>query len=155
MSDQESINILSSLVPPLNLNGEDTASKVQQVPKVSPGPAAPLPLSSGCPFLNGSGAGRQNFARNASNNSQASQASNTSRPGLTRNPEWQTSISVASEEIPYTDYLCLDKVLNAQFPLSQKYGKLAHDEHLFIIVHQGIIAILSHDLKLKLNLSSL
>ena len=56
---------------------------------------------------------------------------------MTKNPEWQTSISVATEDVPYDDYLRLDKVLTAQYPLSKKYGKNVHDEHLFIIVHQS------------------
>lgn len=37
----------------------------------------------------------------------------------------------------YGDYLGLDKVLNAQEPVSKKYGELAHDEHLFIVIHQA------------------
>jgi tryptophan 2,3-dioxygenase len=36
----------------------------------------------------------------------------------------------------YGDYLQLDKLLSAQSPWSEKYGRPAHDEHLFIIVHQ-------------------
>lgn len=36
----------------------------------------------------------------------------------------------------YGDYLQLPKILNAQEPESQKYGKAAHDETLFIIIHQ-------------------
>eukprot|EP00301_Raphidiophrys_heterophryoidea_P013180 c20537_g1_i1.p1 GENE.c20537_g1_i1~~c20537_g1_i1.p1 ORF type:complete len:399 (+),score=98.45 c20537_g1_i1:51-1199(+) len=36
----------------------------------------------------------------------------------------------------YHDYLALDKILNAQFPETKKKGKEAHEEHLFIIVHQ-------------------
>jgi hypothetical protein len=52
-------------------------------------------------------------------------------------PEWQTSKSVAIEPISYKDYLQLDKILNAQHPLSAKYDTLVHDEHLFIIIHQG------------------
>lgn len=36
----------------------------------------------------------------------------------------------------YGDYLQLPKILNAQEPESQKYGKTAHDETLFIIIHQ-------------------
>ncbi|WP_018624673.1 tryptophan 2,3-dioxygenase family protein [Kangiella aquimarina] len=37
----------------------------------------------------------------------------------------------------YPDYLQLDKLLDAQHPESQKYGAEAHDETLFIIVHQA------------------
>ena len=36
----------------------------------------------------------------------------------------------------YQDYLNLEKILNSQHLLSQKYGHSAHDEMLFIIVHQ-------------------
>lgn len=37
----------------------------------------------------------------------------------------------------YGDYLQLPKILNAQAPESAKYGKPAHDETLFIIIHQA------------------
>ncbi len=37
----------------------------------------------------------------------------------------------------YGDYLQLDKILSAQAPESAKYGDEAHDETLFIIVHQA------------------
>ncbi len=37
----------------------------------------------------------------------------------------------------YADYLQLDKFLDAQHPESKKYGAEAHDETLFIIVHQA------------------
>ena len=36
----------------------------------------------------------------------------------------------------YGDYLQLPKILNAQAPESAKYGSAAHDETLFIIIHQ-------------------
>ena len=39
--------------------------------------------------------------------------------------------------IYYGDYLQLDKVLNAQELESEKNGKIAHDEMLFIITHQA------------------
>ncbi len=38
--------------------------------------------------------------------------------------------------IYYSDYLQLDKVLNAQHPESEKAGTAAHEEMLFIITHQ-------------------
>jgi len=38
--------------------------------------------------------------------------------------------------IHYHSYLGLDKVLDAQHPRSGQYGKEAHDETLFIIIHQ-------------------
>lgn len=36
----------------------------------------------------------------------------------------------------YQDYLELDKILNSQHPNSTKHGKHAHDEMLFIVIHQ-------------------
>src|SRR6266566_705319 len=40
-------------------------------------------------------------------------------------------------DIHYSDYLQLDKILNAQFPESDKQQQPAHDEMLFIIIHQS------------------
>jgi tryptophan 2,3-dioxygenase len=40
-------------------------------------------------------------------------------------------------EIHYHEYLQLDKILNAQFPESDKQGLSAHDEMLFIVIHQA------------------
>lgn len=37
----------------------------------------------------------------------------------------------------YHDYLQLDKILNAQFPESERQNLPAHDEMLFIIIHQA------------------
>jgi tryptophan 2,3-dioxygenase len=37
----------------------------------------------------------------------------------------------------YPDYLQLDKILGAQAPESDKHGVKAHDEMLFIIIHQA------------------
>lgn len=39
--------------------------------------------------------------------------------------------------IYYADYLQLDKLLTSQSPKSDEYGQHAHDEMLFIIVHQA------------------
>ena len=44
---------------------------------------------------------------------------------------------MATGEVNYSDYLQLDKVLLAQFPESLKHGTPAHDETLFIIIHQA------------------
>ena len=42
------------------------------------------------------------------------------------------------EEVRYGNYLKLDKILGSQDLLSQKIlNKASHDEHLFIIIHQG------------------
>jgi tryptophan 2,3-dioxygenase len=40
------------------------------------------------------------------------------------------------EPVYYGNYLQLPKILNAQAPESAKYGQAAHDETLFIIIHQ-------------------
>lgn len=40
-------------------------------------------------------------------------------------------------EVHYHDYLQLDKILNSQFPESNKKNLPAHDEMLFIIIHQA------------------
>lgn len=39
--------------------------------------------------------------------------------------------------VHYHEYLQLDKILNAQFPESEKHQMPAHDEMLFIIIHQA------------------
>jgi len=39
--------------------------------------------------------------------------------------------------VHYNDYLQLDKILNAQEPESDKGGQPAHDEMLFIVIHQA------------------
>jgi tryptophan 2,3-dioxygenase len=43
---------------------------------------------------------------------------------------------MATSEVHYGDYLHLDKILDAQFPESVKHNSPAHDETLFIIIHQ-------------------
>jgi tryptophan 2,3-dioxygenase len=40
-------------------------------------------------------------------------------------------------EVHYHEYLQLDKILNAQFPESDKQQLPAHDEMLFIVIHQA------------------
>ncbi len=40
-------------------------------------------------------------------------------------------------EVHYHDYLQLEKILNAQFPESDKQQLPAHDEMLFIVIHQA------------------
>lgn len=44
---------------------------------------------------------------------------------------------MADTGMHYHDYLQLDKILNAQFPESDKRNLSAHDEMLFIIIHQA------------------
>ncbi|MCS7177155.1 MAG: tryptophan 2,3-dioxygenase [Candidatus Kapabacteria bacterium] len=41
-----------------------------------------------------------------------------------------------AEHLYYRDYLALDSILSAQHPRSAQHGVIAHDELLFIIVHQ-------------------
>src|SRR6478672_1482553 len=41
-----------------------------------------------------------------------------------------------NEAVHYHDYLQLDKILEAQHPESEKHNEPAHDEMLFIIIHQ-------------------
>jgi len=40
-------------------------------------------------------------------------------------------------EVHYSDYLQLDKILNAQSPESVRHSQPAHDEMLFIVIHQA------------------
>lgn len=44
---------------------------------------------------------------------------------------------MSKPEVYYGEYLQLDKILEAQFPESEKDGQEAHDELLFIITHQA------------------
>jgi tryptophan 2,3-dioxygenase len=44
---------------------------------------------------------------------------------------------MSQQEVHYSDYLQLDKILNAQFPESDKRQLPAHDEMLFIVIHQA------------------
>lgn len=43
----------------------------------------------------------------------------------------------------YGEYLMLDKVLSAQRMLSVEGNKPVHDEHLFIVTHQGKDSVLA------------
>lgn len=146
MSDQESINILSSLIPPrigaisipddtdskVGKNSTTNGHKITSTPVQDKIPLiktngvenhleeSEAPPPRGCPFFLGSKPTKPNSV-------------NKKFPDLS----FQTSISIASEPILYHDYLQLDKILNAQFPVSKKFGNMAHDEHLFIVIHQG------------------
>lgn len=57
---------------------------------------------------------------------------NTNTSSNTTNSDKKSS----SESLNYNNYLHLDKILNAQEPVSFKSNVKAHDEHLFIIIHQ-------------------
>ncbi len=46
-------------------------------------------------------------------------------------------MSEDKQPLYYADYLQLDRLLSAQAPESERLGRPAHDEHLFIIVHQA------------------
>lgn len=126
-TDQESIEVLNSLVPPKKCpvsNGHEETKVAKEEKPVASESAAAAPIPSGCPFISGA--------------SMPVRHKSGTKTGNRMFVEWQTSISIASEPIVYHDYLGLDKILNAQFPVSKKYGAMAHDEHLFIVVHQGI-----------------
>jgi tryptophan 2,3-dioxygenase len=42
-----------------------------------------------------------------------------------------------ANEVHYSDYLQLDKILGAQQPVSDSHAQPAHDEMLFIVIHQA------------------
>ncbi|MGX5819936.1 tryptophan 2,3-dioxygenase [Chitinophaga lutea] len=44
---------------------------------------------------------------------------------------------MTTSNVQYGEYLQLDKILDAQFPESDKHGLPAHDEMLFIVIHQA------------------
>ncbi|MGH2574324.1 MAG: tryptophan 2,3-dioxygenase family protein, partial [Ignavibacteria bacterium] len=57
--------------------------------------------------------------------------------------------------IYYSDYLQLDKLLKSQKPKSEEYGHPAHDEMLFIIVHQAYelwFKLIIHELDSIINM---
>lgn len=59
----------------------------------------------------------------------------TSRSG---DPQEGINMAEHSSGMMYGEYLQLDKVLQAQRLLSEHFGnETVHDEHLFIITHQG------------------
>lgn len=45
-------------------------------------------------------------------------------------------MSKTKEAVNYSDYLQLEKLLSSQHPISEEHGAPAHDETLFIIIHQ-------------------
>src|SRR3546814_637330 len=48
-----------------------------------------------------------------------------------------TTLSDEQPPLYYADYLQLDRLLGAQAPESARRGRPAHDEMLFIVVHQA------------------
>lgn len=122
MSDQESLAVLESLVSPKSGSSDICKDNQMQSTFNSTLSNQINAQPSGCPFMSGASLPVRSKTGNKSGNKMF--------------VEWQTSISIASEPILYHDYLGLDKILNAQFPVSKKYGTMAHDEHLFIVVHQ-------------------
>lgn len=123
MSDQESLAVLESLVSPKSGSSDNCKDNQMQSTFNSTLSNQINAQPSGCPFMSGASLPVRSKTGNKSGNKMF--------------VEWQTSISIASEPILYHDYLGLDKILNAQFPVSKKYGTMAHDEHLFIVVHQS------------------
>jgi hypothetical protein len=145
MTDQESIEILNSLVPPkpiLVAPGSSLSNRLCKFDELSiakdinNNDETDHQHESESEFISGAGSGGGCPFMHGSNISHKPDGA-TNKAFPKKFIEWQTSISIASQPIVYNDYLHLDKVLNAQFPVSKKYGKMAHDEHLFIIVHQG------------------
>ncbi|KAJ8027893.1 Tryptophan 2,3-dioxygenase [Holothuria leucospilota] len=51
--------------------------------------------------------------------------------------ELQESSGIEEKGLSYGEYLKLDQLLSSQDSESAKHGKEIHDEHLFIIIHQG------------------
>ncbi|MDI3318499.1 tryptophan 2,3-dioxygenase family protein [Pinibacter sp. MAH-24] len=49
----------------------------------------------------------------------------------------QTKLNMTNKAVHYSDYLQLDKILNAQELESDKLSLHAHDEMLFIVIHQA------------------
>ncbi len=47
------------------------------------------------------------------------------------------NMAEVSEGLLYGEYLQLDKILGAQRLVSAEHNLAVHDEHLFIITHQG------------------
>ena len=131
MSDQESIDALNSIIPPLKKidlgkvsEGVDGVKEEEKKVECPIETQAEGVSGGGCPFFNGKkSVSKQNSAPTK------------------KFHEWQTSISIASEPVGYHDYLFLDKILTSQFPVSKKYGNLVHDEHLFIVIHQGLFLL--------------
>ena len=46
-------------------------------------------------------------------------------------------VDLKKTALHYQNYLNLDKILHAQFPMSKELGDESHDEMLFIIIHQA------------------
>lgn len=49
----------------------------------------------------------------------------------------------------YGEYLMLDKILNAQRMQSAESNRPVHDEHLFIVTHQGNEKNSFHEINVK------
>lgn len=56
-----------------------------------------------------------------------------------QNGDLRTEDDVDDLGVVYSEYLQLDKLLTAQRMMSAVHHRPVHDEHLFIITHQGII----------------
>jgi tryptophan 2,3-dioxygenase len=63
--------------------------------------------------------------------------SGNTQGGCPFNGQNSTSNPSGRADVHYHDYLQLDKILNAQFPESAKENISAHDEMLFIVIHQA------------------
>jgi tryptophan 2,3-dioxygenase len=65
------------------------------------------------------------------------QTENSKSEGCPFGSDTKTSSPGSRADVHYHDYLQLDKILNAQFPESAKENISAHDEMLFIVIHQA------------------
>ena len=75
----------------------------------------------GCPFMNGSLGPRLSKVRLEDSDDDSNSSSSEK----------------IIEPVNYEQYLMLDKILTSQHPVSLKHGVKAHDEHLFIVIHQS------------------
>ena len=64
---------------------------------------------------------------------------------LYRSCDAQDGLNMAdhSNGMLYSEYLQLDKILDGQRLLSEEYSDRVHDEHLFIVTHQGSSSLLA------------
>eukprot|EP01111_Echinosteliopsis_oligospora_P013409 TRINITY_DN4803_c0_g1_i1.p1 TRINITY_DN4803_c0_g1~~TRINITY_DN4803_c0_g1_i1.p1 ORF type:complete len:413 (-),score=73.17 TRINITY_DN4803_c0_g1_i1:45-1283(-) len=60
----------------------------------------------------------------------------TNTPGSVATGNINTEVYTNNDGVYYSDYLKLDTLLQLQVPESGKKGVAAHEEHLFIIIHQ-------------------
>ncbi|MGA7485873.1 MAG: tryptophan 2,3-dioxygenase family protein [Xanthobacteraceae bacterium] len=79
---------------------------------------------------------KSSSSKSSSESSSSESSSNKSSSNKSSSNESSSKSSSASGAY-YADYLELDRLLSAQQPASVRHGRPAHDEMLFIIVHQA------------------